>query len=200
MYNRANVAIWAFIVLLFTGCYSSYPSSCGVDDAQDFDVYISDEDDCICPMDDEDISESEEVVFPQPDIQASKCPKRGLCQPRELPNVTAGGSSICPPRLRCSDTRLPPQPCAQPVPAYYGDVSQDTLAEGIVLIHPVTRTQVLCYDRECESAVDCANDFRAKGYVLITDLPQQPAKYDFLRKGTYPTRKWRNGGETAPRW
>ena len=24
--------------------------------------------------------------------------------------------------------------------------------------------------------------------------------YDFLRKNTYPTRRWRGGGEVVPRW
>mgnify|MGYP000755094966 FL=1 len=95
---------------------------------------------------------------------------------------------------------LPYQPCAQPMPTYYGDISATQSAEGILLIHPVTRTQILCYDLPGESAVQCAENFRAAGYVLVTDIPQVSANYDFLRKNTYPTRRWRGGGEVVPRW
>lgn len=149
-----------------------------------------DEEECACGV--EYIEEEEKCV---------ECPcNNNICKQHQAPNVTAGSVPVCPPKMRCPDGRLPPQPCAQPIPSYYVDVSQEDLANGIVLIHPYTRTQVICYDRDCESAVDCAQDFRAKGYVLITDLPQQPAQYDFLKPGAYPSRRWRNGGEVHPRW
>lgn len=157
-----------------------------------------DEDLCVCGV--EEVVE-EEPFEPKPVVCPTICPHNdNICQQRQAPNVTAGSVPICPPKMRCPDGRLPPQPCAQPIPSYYMDISQEDLANGIVLIHPYTRTQVICYDRECESAVDCAQDFRAKGYVLITDLPQQPAQYDFLKPGAYPSRRWRNGGEVHPRW
>ena len=201
---------------LFVGCTTSYylMDSCEFDDENGTLIY-NEEEDCVCPAwerviypDDEEIIDNPNVLPPeafqnpqayqssQEEIYVPKCPNY---RAKPAPNVTASGEAICPPKKRCPDDRLPPQPCAQPIPTYYSDVSQEILAQGIVLIHPYTRTQVLCYDRDCESAVNCAQDFRAKGYVLITDLPQQPAKYDFLRKGTYPTRRWRNG-ETVPRW
>ena len=154
-----------------------------------FDEDDFNEDDCPCGVEDD---YEEKCV---------ECPcNNNICKQRQAPNVTAGSVPICPPKMRCPEGRLPPQPCAQPIPAYYMDISQEELAKGIVLIHPYTRTQVLCYDQDCESAVDCAQEFRAKGYVLITDLPQQPAKYDFLKPGAYPSRRWRNGGEVHPRW
>ena len=114
--------------------------------------------------------------------------------------VNASGSRICPPHKRCTGEKLPPRPCLQPMPTYYGNISAGELADGIVLIHPFTRTQVVCYDDPGLSASECAQIFHNKGYVYITDLPQLPAKYDFLKKGNYPSRRWRGGGEVVPRW
>ena len=115
--------------------------------------------------------------------------------------VTVAGVKICPPRKRCPDDgRLPPQPCEQPVPAYYGNVSMSMIEDGIVLIHPYTRTQVICLDMPGEGTMDCVQNFKAAGFVLITDIPQLPAKYDLLKRGTYPTRRWRGKGEVVPRW
>lgn len=113
--------------------------------------------------------------------------------------VNVAGVPYCPPHKRCPDMRLPPQPCAQPMPTYYNNVPADVLADGAVLIHPYTRAKVVCTDRGGDSAMRCAESWRAAGYVLVTDIPQLPASYDFLRDGTYPTRRWRNG-ETVPRW
>ncbi|MBP3687477.1 MAG: hypothetical protein J6J35_03830 [Alphaproteobacteria bacterium] len=115
--------------------------------------------------------------------------------------VTVGGLKYCPPNKRCPDDGiLPPQPCLQPMPEYYNNVSPLETAEGVVLIHPYTRAEVICYDDYGQTAAQCADTFKSEGYVLITDLPQLPARYDFLREGTYPTRRWRNGGEVVPRW
>ena len=123
------------------------------------------------------------------------------CTLRQQPQVGLNGLQTCHNNRKCSDeAMLPYQPCAQPMPTYYSDLSATKTAEGVLLIHPVTRTQVLCYDLPGESAAQCAENFRAAGYVLITDVPQVSANYDFLRKNTYPTRRWRNGGEVVPRW
>ena len=123
-----------------------------------------------------------------------------ICSLRNQPAIAVDGVAVCAAGRRCSDeAMLPYQPCAQPMPQYYGDLSATQSAEGILLIHPVTRTQILCYDLPNESATQCAENFRAAGYVLITDIPQVTAGYDFLRTNTYPTRRWRNG-ETVPRW
>lgn len=123
------------------------------------------------------------------------------CTILQHPQVGINGLQTCANNRKCSDEALLPyQPCAQPMPTYYSDLSATEADEGIVLIHPVTRTQVLCFDTPTEDAVQCAENFRASGYVLITDVPQLPARYDFLRKNTYPTRRWRDGGEVVPRW
>lgn len=123
-----------------------------------------------------------------------------ICLPRSQTTVSVNGVPYCPPHQRCGDSRLPPQPCAQPMPTYYGNVSEASIEDGVVLIHPYTRTKIICFDKPNQSAQDCAQDFQGAGYVLITDLPQLPARYDFLRDGTYPTRRWRGGGEVVPRW
>lgn len=118
-----------------------------------------------------------------------------------LPLFNAAGIRYCPHKRRCTGDRLPPQPCAQPMPMYYNNIEADAAAQGIELIHPFTRTKIICYDQQIKgTAADCANIFRADGYVLVTDIPQLPAKYDLLREGTYPTRRWRGGGEVVPRW
>lgn len=191
MLNWKTFLALLFVIAAGTACSSgsflggSYcPPPIIIEPEDEFDESL-----CACGV--EEYEEEETVVCPKND---------NICQQRQAPNVTAGSVPICPPKMRCPDGRLPPQPCAQPIPSYYMDISQEDLANGIVLIHPYTRTQVLCYDRECESAVDCAQEFRGKGYVLITDLPQQPAQYDFLKAGAYPSRRWRNGGEVHPRW
>ncbi len=114
--------------------------------------------------------------------------------------VTRSGLKYCPNTRRCTgDPLLPPQPCVQPMPTYYDDISEVTVAEGVLLIHPLTRAKVLCFDQSGLSAVDCAERFRSEGYVLITDVPQFAGRYDFLKEGTYPTRRWRKG-EHIPRW
>lgn len=117
------------------------------------------------------------------------------------PDVNAAGVKLCPANRKCSDeAMLPYQPCAQPMPTYYGDISATQTAEGIVLLHPVTRAQIVCFDYPGQSAVQCAESFKAAGYVLVTDIPSLPAKYDFLKDGSYPGRRYRNGGEHIPRW
>lgn len=114
--------------------------------------------------------------------------------------ISRGGLRICPNKRRCSDEELVPyQPCIQPMPTYYNDVD---LTEGDVeLIHPYTRTVVLCYDEPGKSVQSCVEAFRNEGYVLITDIPQLPARYDEIVEGNYPARRW--GGkreQVVPRW
>ena len=114
--------------------------------------------------------------------------------------ISRGGLKICPNMRRCSDEELVPyQPCVQPMPTYYNDVN---LSEGDVeLIHPYTRTVVLCFDEPGSSVQSCVDKFRNEGYVLITDIPQVPARYDVIVEGNYPARRWGgNRGQVVPRW
>lgn len=69
----------------------------------------------------------------------------------------------------------------------------------ISLREPKTRVIVRCYQNEYQPAEFCAQMFEEKGYVRFNDIPHKPAKYDFITKDTYPTRRWREG-EASPRW
>ena len=114
--------------------------------------------------------------------------------------LTKGGLKICPNNRVCSDEEMVPyQPCVQPMPTYYNDVN---LGEGDVeLIHPYTRTVVLCMEKDGTNVQNCVYKFLNEGYVLITDIPQLPAKYDAIVKGSYPARRWSgNRNQTVPRW
>lgn len=61
-------------------------------------------------------------------------------------------------------------------------------------------TRVLAYCRGSEEEIEaCVSVLEDSCYVRITEIPKLAAKYDFLKTGTYPTRRWRNG-ENVPRW
>ncbi|MBR1840719.1 MAG: hypothetical protein IJ778_01140 [Alphaproteobacteria bacterium] len=61
-------------------------------------------------------------------------------------------------------------------------------------------TRVLAYCRGSDEEIEmCVNRLKESCYVKLQDIPKRPAKYDILQRGTYPTRRWRNG-ETTPRW
>lgn len=72
--------------------------------------------------------------------------------------------------------------------------------QGVILLQNTTNGNLACCrDTEYSSAEECAKALEAECYVRVQDLPYRPAKYDFLTKDTYPTRRWREH-ETAPRW
>jgi hypothetical protein len=146
------------------------------------------------------VSCTDEYVYEMPPEGMACAPQDAQEEVLYAIGSTKDGRKICVNNRKCTgEPILPPQPCMQPMPQYYGDISEQQIEEGVLLIHPYTRTKVLCIDMNGQSAVQCAADFQAEGYVLITDIPQFAAKYDLLQTGTYPTRKWRNG-ENVPRW
>jgi len=122
-----------------------------------------------------------------------------ICEWNKYRQVNASGLFTCTNSRWCSDEELIPyQPCVLPLPKYYNDYS---LVSGeMMLIHPYTRKIVVCKGEDIYNIDDCVNGFKEKGFVLLTDVPQMPAKYDFIKKGTYPARRWRNNGEIVPRW
>lgn len=71
--------------------------------------------------------------------------------------------------------------------------------EMISLQNLNNRNVVYCYNSEQQSSEVCAKYFEKKGYTRFRDIPYKTAKYDFLKKDTYPTRRWRDGEQT-PRW
>ncbi len=137
------------------------------------------------------------IAVPPEGMKCEESPKEEVWVP--MP-VSRAGIQYCPNNRRCTgEPLLPPQPCEQPMPTYYDNLSETEVAEGVLLIHPLTRAKVLCFDQSGWSAVECAEYFRAAGYMLATDIPQFAGRYDFLREGTYPARRWRKD-EHIPRW
>lgn len=124
-----------------------------------------------------------------------------FCQWKGYKSVDARGVSTCSNVRWCSDEELlPNQPCELPMPKYYNNYPLTT--GEMMLIHPYTRKIVVCKeDSSADIGINnCVNSFREKGFVLLTDIPQMPAKYDSIKEGTYPARRWRNNGEIVPRW
>lgn len=70
---------------------------------------------------------------------------------------------------------------------------------SISLQNPTTKVIVRCYSSSYESSEVCAKFFEGRDYVRFRDIPYKTANYDFLKPGSYPTRRWRNG-ERTPRW
>jgi hypothetical protein len=61
-------------------------------------------------------------------------------------------------------------------------------------------TRVLAYCRgNDEQIAYCISRLEGSCYVPLTEIPKVTAKADELRRGTYPTRRWREG-EVVPRW
>ena len=69
----------------------------------------------------------------------------------------------------------------------------------IYLQEPFTRVIARCYASAEYAAKACATEFEKQGYVRIRNIPYKTARYDFLTKETYPTRRWREN-ELTPRW
>ena len=62
------------------------------------------------------------------------------------------------------------------------------------------QTRVIAYCRGDDDAMEeCVKRLECAGYTQLRNVPTLPAKYDLLRKGSYPTRRWREG-ENVPRW
>ncbi len=61
-------------------------------------------------------------------------------------------------------------------------------------------TRVLAYCRGSEEEIEeCVSMLENSCYTRISEIPHLAAKYDTLKTGTYPTRRWREG-EVVPRW
>ena len=78
------------------------------------------------------------------------------------------------------------------------EISQDD-EHTISLLHPTSRTIVHCYTTPNILAEKCAQLFEKEGFVRFREIPYKTADFDFLKRGTYPTRRWREG-ERTPRW
>ena len=68
----------------------------------------------------------------------------------------------------------------------------------VVMEHLNTWVLAFCRGSEYEIE-DCVARLEMSCYTRINEIPYMAAKYDTLKTGTYPTRRWRNG-ENVPRW
>ncbi len=71
--------------------------------------------------------------------------------------------------------------------------------ETVILQEPVTREVFYCESDEFSSADVCAAELEEMGFVRLKDKPNFPAKDDFLQKGSYPPRRFREE-QSIPRW
>ena len=61
-------------------------------------------------------------------------------------------------------------------------------------------TRVLAYCRGNEEQIAyCISRLEGSCYVRLSEIPKVTAKADTLRRGSYPTRRWREG-DVVPRW
>ena len=72
-------------------------------------------------------------------------------------------------------------------------------ASEIYLQHPFSRVVARCFSSADYATEACAQKFEENGYVRFHNIPYKTARYDFLTKDTYPTRRWREN-ELTPRW
>ena len=86
-----------------------------------------------------------------------------------------------------------------PVDRGYPDVPNNKYYPNQVIMENLN-TRVLAYCRGSEEEIDsCVETLEASCYTRLSDVPYLTAKQDFLKRGTYPTRRWREG-ELVPRW
>ncbi|HCU58454.1 MAG TPA: hypothetical protein DIC64_00550 [Alphaproteobacteria bacterium] len=69
----------------------------------------------------------------------------------------------------------------------------------IALENLYTRVIAYCYTSAEYTAEECARALEKDAFVRLTEIPKFVADRDFLREGTYPTRRWRDE-DFAPRW
>lgn len=73
------------------------------------------------------------------------------------------------------------------------------LQNPIFLVNQSTGDTACCQDTPEVSAEQCAQALEAKCFKRVEEIPYGVASKDFLKDGTYPTRRWREN-ETSPRW
>ena len=69
----------------------------------------------------------------------------------------------------------------------------------IFLVNQNTGELACCRDTEIATAEECANALEKECFKRVKDIPYGKVNYDFLKTGTYPTRRWREN-EPNPRW
>ncbi|MBR1825626.1 MAG: hypothetical protein IJ770_03470 [Alphaproteobacteria bacterium] len=68
------------------------------------------------------------------------------------------------------------------------------------VVYQNLNSRVLAYCRGTPAQIEyCVNRLEGSCYVPLSEIPKVPAKYDTLKRGTYPERRWHEG-DTVPRW
>lgn len=78
-------------------------------------------------------------------------------------------------------------------------VEDNKYGKGEVIMQNLN-TRVIAYCRGTSAEIEnCVSRLENSCYRRLHEIPSLPAKYDKLKPGSYPTRRWRDG-ELVPRW
>lgn len=89
--------------------------------------------------------------------------------------------------------------CVESAEDIYIATTPQNVKSTIFLVNQHTGDIACCRDTPTMSAEQCAQALEADCFKRIEEVPYGIAERDFLKEGTYPTRRWREG-ETSPRW
>lgn len=68
------------------------------------------------------------------------------------------------------------------------------------VVYQNLNSRVLAYCRGTPEQIEyCVSRLEGSCYVPLSEIPKVPAKYDTLKRGVYPERRWHEG-DTVPRW
>ena len=81
----------------------------------------------------------------------------------------------------------------------FPDVENNKYPQNQVILQNLN-TRVLAYCRGTEEQIAyCISRLEGSCYVPLNEIPKVTAKADILRRGSYPSRRWREG-DVVPRW
>jgi hypothetical protein len=68
------------------------------------------------------------------------------------------------------------------------------------VVYQNLNSRILAYCRGTPEQIEyCVNRLEGSCYIPLTEIPKVPAKYDKLKRGIYPERRWHEG-DVVPRW
>ncbi len=98
----------------------------------------------------------------------------------------------------CVDYFMPWEDYDQPEGDFPEVENNKYLLNQVILQNQNTRVLAYCRGND-EQIAYCISRLEGSCYVPLNDIPKVTAKADELRRGTYPTRRWREG-DVVPRW
>ena len=85
------------------------------------------------------------------------------------------------------------------IPGSFPAVENNKYVQNQVIMQNLN-SRVLAYCRGSDSEIAyCIQRLENSCYVRLSDIPKVTAKYDTLRRGAYPARRWHEG-DVVPRW